>query len=64
MLLFYFRSKGSPCPLTKARPGLSGLGKKSPPLWVVFFARALLLPDTHLFMLMKQNIAYCGSLDE
>jgi hypothetical protein len=35
--------------------GLSGLGKKSPPMRVVFFARALLLPDTHLFMLMKQK---------
>jgi len=44
--------------------GLSGLAKKSPPMRVVFFGRALLLQDTHLFMLMKQNIAYCGSLDE
>lgn len=64
MLLSDFRSKGNSVFLRKSKAVPFRFEKKSPPIRVVFFCKALLLLNTHLFMLMKRNIAYSGSLDE
>ncbi|RKD17893.1 hypothetical protein BCY91_16600 [Pelobium manganitolerans] len=63
--LFHFKSKGISVFLTQKQGRAFLVCKKNlHPFGSYFFDKTLFLLNTNLFMLVKRNKAYSGSLDE